>query len=129
MLLENYRQLLQIVGNLVNSFLFCLLSIIGICIRGCDMTVVSLRYDHQGVCKSTPWYFSYRIEGQKAKTRGSLYFIDDGIFKRTVVFSAHFILFLVTNPGSLLWHTGFISTPCHDNNGDSDDECYEHACQ
>ena len=86
MLLENYRQLLQIVGNLVNSFLFCLLSIIGICIRGCDMTVVSLRYDHQGVCKSTPWYFSYRIEGQKAKTRGSLYFIDDGIFKRTVVF-------------------------------------------
>ena len=86
MLLENHRQLLQIVGSLVHPFLFCLLSIIGICIRGCDMTVVSLRYDHQGVCKSTPWYFSYRIEGQKAKTRGSLYFIDDGIFKRTVVF-------------------------------------------
>ncbi len=61
MLLENYRQLLQIVGSLVHPFLFCLLSIIGICIRGCDTTVVSLRYDHQGVCKSTPWYFSYRI--------------------------------------------------------------------
>ena len=54
-------QLLQIVGSLVHLFLFCLLSIIGICIRGCDTTVVSLRYDHQGVCKSTPWYFSYRI--------------------------------------------------------------------